>query len=309
MSSTFPPLTAALRGERIALDSRAGRLSCYVAGPESLEGNAAPAPLLLIHSINASGSAYEVKPVFEHFAASRTVYALDLPGFGFSDRSERPYLPRLMTDALLDMVAEIRRRHGEVAIDAMALSLSSEYLARAAQESPSWFRTVALVSPTGFNRIAPRNAAPGTTRGIPWLYRLLTFPLWKLALFRLLTRPGVIRYFLERTWGSQAIDEGLWAYDVLTTRQPGAANAPFYFLGAYLFSADISTVYHALQMPVWMVHGVRGDFVDYRYKAALAAAPNWRFCILQTGALPYFEDAAGFFREYEEFLSAARLRP
>ena len=132
---------------------------------------------------------------------------------------------------------------------------------------------------------------------------MLTFPLWKSALFAGLTRPGVIRYFLERTWGSKQIDEGLWAYDLLTTRAPGAQHAPFYFLSAYLFSADISTLYHQLHMPVWVAHGVRGDFVDYRYKSALATQSNWAFAVYQSGALPYFEQGDSFMRDYDAFLA------
>jgi hypothetical protein len=55
----------------------------------------------------------------------------------------------------------------------------------------------------------------------------------KLTPTRTLTRPGVIRYFLQRTWGSKAIDEDLWRYAVVTTRQPGARNAPFRFFIAH----------------------------------------------------------------------------
>jgi pimeloyl-ACP methyl ester carboxylesterase len=303
-AASRPTLPPALGGERRELDSAAGRLAYYVDAPAlpPADGTAAPSPLLLIHSINASGSAYEMKPLYDHYRRLRPVYALDLPGFGFSNRSQRPYLPRLMTDAVRAMTVEIRRQNGNAPVDALALSLSSEYLARAAVEVPSDFRRLGLVSPTGFNRLLPRNGPPGSDRGIAWLYRVLTVPLWRSALFGLLTRPAVIRYFLERTWGSKQIDEGLWAYDLLTTRQPGAANAPFYFLSAFLFSADISRVYDGLTMPVWMVHGVRGDFVDFRYKAVLAAAKNWRFSVLPTGALPYFEEPAEFIRQFDAFL-------
>ncbi len=109
-------LPAAVSGERRDLASKAGRLSYYFAGDEKAD------PLLLIHSINAAGSAYEVRPLYEHYRKSRAVYALELPGFGFSDRSERAYTPRLMTDAVLAMVAEIQRRHGGRPIDVLALS-------------------------------------------------------------------------------------------------------------------------------------------------------------------------------------------
>jgi hypothetical protein len=59
-------------------------------------------------------------------------------------------------------------------------------------------------------------------------------------------------FFLEKTWGSKQIDEPLWQYDILTTRQPGAKHAPLYFLSALLFGADMMRVHDALQIPVWM---------------------------------------------------------
>ncbi len=295
MTPTLPP---AVSGDRFEFDSRAGRLSVYVAGQGP--------PLLLVHSINASASAAEVRPLHEHYRATRTVFSIDLPGYGFSDRSDRVYTPRLMTDALHATVEQIRLRCGAGPIDALAVSLSCEYLARAAAEAPASFRTVALVSPTGFSGRRSWRAAPGTTRGIPWLYRALRGPRpgWRGALFRGLTRPGVIRYFLRRTWGSHAIDEGLMAYDVLTTRQPGAVNAPLYFLSAYLFSADIHNVYEQLTMPVWMPHGVRGDFTDFRNKKIVDGRSNWRFSVYPTGALPYFEIPERFCADYDRLLAA-----
>jgi hypothetical protein len=114
----------------------------------------------------------------------------------------------------------------------------------------------------------------------------------------------VIRYFLRRTWGAQEIDEALWAYDVITTRQPGAEHAPLCFLAAELFSADIHTVYEQLAMPVWMSHGVRGDFTDYRGKVIVEGRPNWRFSVFPTGALPYFEVPSSFCEAYDTFLAS-----
>ena len=302
--SSVPTLPPALSGERVEIDSMAGRLSFYVAGPADGAGALADrTPLLLLHSINASGSAYEVRPLYEHYRSQRPVYAPDLPGFGFSERSDRPYLPRLMTDAVHAMVAEIQRVHGDAPIDIIGVSLSSEYAARAAQEAPERFRSVALVSPTGFNRGAPFNGPPGSHRGLAWLRRVFFNPLWSDGLYRWLTKRRVIRYFLKKTWGSAQIDEGLLDYDVLTTRQHGSKFAPYWFVSAYLFSADITRVYQSLTMPVWMVHGVRGDFIDYRHKSAYAGLPNWTFDVMPTGALPYFERGDEFVASYDAFLS------
>jgi len=270
-------------------------LNCYVAG----DG----APLLLVHSVNASGSAAEVRPLFEHYSATRTVYALDLPGYGFSDRSDRDYSPRLMTDALHAVAAQIRRRHGTQPLDAMALSLSCEFLARAAGEQPQHWGRLALVSPTGFQGHRRRRGPAGSTLGLAWLHRLLSRPLWAQPLFNALTKPAVIRYFLKRTWGSPRIDETLWAYSVISAAQPGARFATLHFLAANLFSADIHTVYERLRQPVWVAHGVRGDFTDYRSLRIINTRPNWQVQALQTGALPYFEVPAEFIAAMDAFLA------
>lgn len=296
---TSPPLPAAVSGERFEFDSAAGRISAYVAGQGP--------PLLLVHSINAAGCAAEVRPLHEHYRATRTVFTVDLPGFGFSERSDRPYTPRLMTDALHAVAGQIHRRCGKAPFDALALSLSAEFLARAATESAADYRSLALVSPTGFIGKTPRRGPPGSTRGLPWLHSALRGPgdVWGGPLFRGLTRPGVVRYFLARTWGSKAIDEALWAYDVLTTRQPGAEYAPLAFLSADLFSADIHTVYEQLALPVWVTMATQGDFTDYRGRAIVEGRPNWRFSKIEGGALPYFEAPGAFAAAYDDFLRLA----
>lgn len=280
-----------LNAERITY----GDLSCFVAG--------SGAPLLLVHSVNAAASASEVRPLFEHFRATRTVFAVDLPGYGFSDRSDRAYTPRLMTDALHATVAQIHARCGPGPVDALAVSLGCEFLARAAGERPADYRRLALVSPTGLNGLAARRGQPGATRAVPGLHRVLSVPLWGEPLFRALTRPGVVRYFLERTWGSKAIDETMWADAVATARVPGAHHAPLHFLGAGLFSADVLSLYENLSQPVWASHGVRGDFTDYRGKVHLQGRANWRFTEYDSGAMPFFEHTRSFCAELATFLN------
>ena len=264
--------------------------------------------MVLIHSINAAGSSYEVRPIYEHFAKERPVFAIDLPGFGFSDRSDRPYTPRLMTDAIHAAVDYIFGLFGEIPLDALAVSLSSEFLARAASERPEDFRTLAFISPTGFDRRAPYTDAPGSTRANPTFYRVLRFPLWDERFFRLLTSRWSIRYFLEKTWGSKNIDEGMLDYDYATTHQTGARFAPYYFVSGYLFSGDITTVHESLNMPIWLSHGVKGDFQDYSFAETIKSRGNWTVTTFQTGALPHFEARAAFLSAYSEYLSQATAR-
>jgi pimeloyl-ACP methyl ester carboxylesterase len=293
-------LPAPVSGQRHEIGSPVGRLAYYSAGPE-IPGKFPP--LLLIHSINAAGSAYEIKPLYEHYRQSRRVYALELPGFGHSQRGAREYTVRMMTDAILIAVREIQNDHGRGPIDALAVSLSSEFLARAVTEAPLAFRSAALVSPTGFRSRDANSSQRNGTRGKPGLRAFLEFPLWSGGLFRLLTSRASIRYFLNKTWGSRAIDEGLLEYDYLTTHQPGAQHAPYYFVSGFLFSEDITRIYHSLTLPVWMSHGVRGDFVDYTNKKQVEGRANWTIRVFDTGAMPHFEAEAEFIAAYDAFLA------
>jgi pimeloyl-ACP methyl ester carboxylesterase len=293
-------LPAPVSGQRHEIGSPVGRLTWYSAGPETDGGLP---PLLLVHSINAAGSAYEVKPLYEHYRQSRTVYALELPGFGHSERGKREYTVRMMTDAILTAVKEIQNVHDRSPIDALAVSLSSEFLARAVTEMPLAFRSVALVSPTGFSGKAANAKWRDGTRGMPWLHAFFEFPPWSAAFFRLLTSPASIRYFLRKTWGSDNFDRGLAEYDYHTTHQSGAQHAPYYFVSGYLFSEDIIRIYHLLTLPVWMSHGVRGDFVDYSKKTLVQGRANWTIQVFPTGAMPHFEAEDAFVHAYDVFLA------
>lgn len=297
-------MTPAVAAERREIEGPTGRVSYYTAGPEESQLR----PLLLVHSVNAAASAFEMQPLFEHYRQQRHVYALDLPGFGFSQRGDRDYTPRLMTDAVVSLAAEIRRVHGGQRLDAMAVSLGSEFLARAAAERADDYASVALVSPTAFNGTAPRRGPPGSNRGMPGLYRFFTFPLWSKAFYTLLTSRASIGFFMRKTFGSRHVPPALIDYAWCTSHQPGARHAPYRFVSGYLFSGDIFGVYESLPMPVWMVHGVRGDFQDYRLTRLVKDRDNWLVQVFETGALPQFELLEAFLQGYDAFLERAAAR-
>ncbi|MET3482555.1 alpha/beta hydrolase [Methylobacterium sp. 1973] len=289
-----------------ALPGRHERLRTRRAGEISLYGSteAEGVPLLLIHSINAAANAYEVRPLYLRYRGTRPVYALDLPGFGFSERSRRRYTPRLMVEAIHAAVDEIRHRHGGWAIDALAVSLSASYLARASLERSDAYRSLALISPTGLDGRLSGDGPPDGHRGRDWLRDALDRPPLGRPLFdALVTRPSM-RFFLQKTFGLSDIDEGLLAYDYASAHQPGAEHAPWCFISGHLFPTDATRLYERLRLPVWMVHGTRGDFVDYRLAPRVADRPNWRVETLPTGAFPHFEQPAAVAAGYDAFLAS-----
>jgi pimeloyl-ACP methyl ester carboxylesterase len=285
-----------LSGSTVLVDTAAGPVAVHTAGSGP--------PLLLVHSVNAAASAAELRPLHEHYAKTHTVFSPDLPGYGATARPDRLYTPRLMTDALHGVARHIRSQFANQAVDALALSLSCEFLARAAREAPGDYRSLALVSPTGLSGSRPRRGPAGSTAAMPRLHRALKW--FGPGLFALLTRPQVIRFFLRKTWGGPTIDQQMFEEAVATARVSGAEHAPLSFLSGALFSKDILSVYESLSLPVWMCHGVRGDFTDYRQKVTLAGLPNWQMKVFPTGALPHFECLSKFCAALDEHLAASR---
>lgn len=290
----FALLPDALRGERRSCTRRAGPITYYAKGSGT--------PVLLIHSINAAASACEVRPIWEAAPADWCVYAPDLPGFGHSDRSDRRYHRDLYVDAILDMLDEIELRHGSTPVSALALSLSCEFLARAALRAPARLSSLALVTPTGFQKGSSRLTGPaGGTREFRGVHRFVTLPLLRDALWSALVSRVSMRYFLEKTFGSKAIDEGLLAYDYASAHQPGAQHAPFAFVSGRLFSADIRRVYGALELPILMAQATKGDFADFSEAHWVDSLPNWTRQSYPTGALVHFEQPEAFMAHLQDF--------
>lgn len=289
------PLPLALKADLHMLSGDSGRIAVYA-------GGSGP-PILLVHSVNALASAAEIRPLFEALRLDHSVYALDLPGYGLSDRLPRAYSVGDMCSAIQQVAQWTAAQHPGQPLQAMGVSLSCEFVARVAKQTPDLFAALALVSPTGFRGGKSLRQPEGSTFFMPGFDQFLRRPGpgWGRFLFRQLSRPSVVRYFLRRTWGGRQIDETLWAYAVGMAHAPNAEQAPLSFLSGGLFSADMHTVYESLRLPVWVVHGTRGDFTDYRALDLVRHRANWQVTVMQAGAMPYFEDMAAFMAAYRVF--------
>ncbi|BDP42373.1 alpha/beta hydrolase [Deinococcus aetherius] len=273
--SPAPALRPALSGERRFLDLPGIGRVAYYADPRG-DGR----PLVLTPSVNAAASAYEMKPLWDAYAGTRPLYALEWPGFGSSDRPDVPYTPELMTSALAALVSQLG---GDV--DVVALSLGSEFAARAALSEPH-IRTLALISPSGLGASRGTQQASAEDDG-QRLYRRLRAvgtPLY--ALLR--TRPS-IELFLARSFRGP-VDQGLVEYSLETTRQPGARNAPLYFISGQLFTPDAyRDLYSRLGVPTLVLYD-RDGFVSFDRLPEFASRPGVRAVRIEgTDGLPHFE--------------------
>lgn len=258
----YPKLPPAVDAPLSTFTTQSGIKTAYYADT-SAEGP----PLVLIHSINAAPSAYEIKPLFEFYQGKRPVYALELPGFGQSDRSRRRYSPQLFAQTITDFLTQVV---GEPA-DVLALSLSCEFAAIAAKNSPDNVASLVFVSPTGLSKVDVAALIPGK-----FIHGLLTIPLLDEALFDRLTRQGTIRYYLDQSFVGDAPDDFI-DYAFTSAHQPDARHAPLYFLSGQLFSARVADdVYTKLTVPVLMIYDEDPNVNFERLPALLAANANWQ---------------------------------
>jgi hypothetical protein len=241
------------------------------------------------------------QPLFERYATRRPTLALELPGFGTSQRGRLPYSPQMMVQSVLRAALHFRALGFTQPIDVLAISLSCEFVAMAVLEQPSWFRSVALVSPTGLESGREEHFDNGRTKDKPWLRRLIGAPIGE-PLFRMLATPASMRWFLERTWGSPVIDEGLLAYGHISARRPGARHAPAAFIGGTLFTQGIAERYALIAPPVWLAHGVRGEFADFGGLSRIGPPAHWSWDTFGTGAMQQLEAPRLFIARYDAFV-------
>lgn len=252
------------------------------------------APVVLIHSINAAASSYEMRPLFEAFRGKRPVYALDLPGFGRSKRGDREYSADLYSRAIERFIIDVASPKG-VPVDAVALSLSSEFLARTANRAPELFQSLTLLSPTGFDG-RHRGSSPIGLRA-----KLLKLPGVSDALFAALGTTASVRYFLQKSF-TKAPDEGLVKYaHESATKVPGGKYAPLTFLSGSLFTPDAEkSLYGALKVPTRVVYDqdpyTRFDRLDAvcQSNPKVTAAP-----VRPSRGMAHFEHTAAVVSEIE----------
>ncbi|KGE03015.1 alpha/beta fold hydrolase [Pseudohaliea rubra] len=262
--------------------SGCGRLSYYSDAPDAGSGGNGT-PILLLHSINAAPSAYEMKPLFEHYRGQRPVYALELPGFGQSERRDRRYDAQLFADAISSFVDEVIGRPTDV----VALSTTAEFAARGSLATTA-IRSLVLISPTGLRDRPP----PGPTAQRR-LMRFFQLPGVGAGLYRALTVKPSVRYFLNMGFTGKA-PEDLVSYAHRTTQQPGARHAPFYFLSMQLFTADaVNALYRQVKVPVLVLYDDDPNISFERLPEVLDACPDWRAERIEpTLGLPHWEQPA-----------------
>jgi pimeloyl-ACP methyl ester carboxylesterase len=185
-------------------------------------------PLVFAHGIGAGVSSFMWRKNFDALARDFRVYALDLLGFGFSDKpANAPYSADLYVELISDFIREIV---GPPAL-VVASSLGAAYSVRVADEHPELVSALVCIAPTGADYLRAR---PGMTGAA--FYGLLQSPVLGTSFHNVMTSERSISDYARTQlfYDPARVTKRLIAQYYANSHQPGAQNAINAFLSGYL---------------------------------------------------------------------------
>ena len=247
---------------------------------------------MLVHGIHAAASSFEMRGIFEPLSQQHRVYAIDLLGFGKSERPATTYSGASYRDLIGNFIGNVV----EAPVTLVASSLSAAYAVALARSRPSLIERLVLISPTARTQTGPVGRVFGA---------LLRLPLVGPAAFNALVSHMSMRRFLERVYADDTlIDEPLLGQQWATSHMPNARRAPAAFVAGQL-DLPVESDARPIEAPILVVRGSEMGIGRQLTEAELRAlGPNVTIeTIPGVGQLPHDEAPERFVEIVEAWLA------
>ena len=237
------PDDSALGGEAHFFRWKHGRVFYKTSGAE----NPGP-PLVFIHGVGAGASSFMWRKNFDDLARDFRVYALDLLGFGFSDK---PAAASYSADLYVGLITDFIRDVAGYPVNIIASSLGAAYAIRVADEHPELINSMVLNGPAGSDAL---NRRPGMA-GVAF-YGLLQSPVLGTSFYNVMASERSIRDYARDHlfYDHHRVTNRFVANLYATSHQAGAQHAIAAFLAGYL-NTDTQSPFSRLTQPVLLVWG------------------------------------------------------
>jgi len=254
------PDDSALGGEARFFDWKYGRIFYRTAGT----GHPGP-PLVFIHDVGAGSSSFMWRKNFDVLARDFRVYAVDLLGFGFSDKpSTAPYSADLYVDLITDFIREVTGYPANI----VASSLGAAYTIRVADEHSELVKSMVLNAPTGADKL---NTRPGMSGAA--FYGLLQSPVLGTSFYNVMASERSIRDYSRKRlfYDHRRVTNRVVANFYATSHQQGAQHAIAALLSGYL-NTDTFAAFSRLTQRVMLVWGQQNQTTPVAQAVALLEA-------------------------------------
>jgi pimeloyl-ACP methyl ester carboxylesterase len=237
------PDDSALGGQAHFYSWKHGRVFYKASGLE----NPGP-PLVFIHGVGAGASSFMWRKNFDELAKDFRVYALDLLGFGFSDK---PAVASYSADLYVELITDFIREVSGYPANIIASSLGAAYAIRVADEHPELIKSMILNGPAGTDALNRRPGMAGAA-----FYGLLQSPVLGTSFYNVMASERSIRDYARDNlfYDHRRVTDRLVTNLYATSHQSGAQHAIAAFLSGYL-NTDTRSPFSRLTQPVVLVWG------------------------------------------------------
>lgn len=259
-------------------------------------------PLLLIHGLNPGGSSHEMEVFFNYYRNNRTVYSLDLLGFGASERPNIEYNSNIYVKQIKDFLNHIKIKYDK-APDVICLGQTTEFLVAIAESEPELVNKLVLISPTGLENNVDRMKL-ALNKAVISMFKL---PIVGQGMFNLMTSKTILKQYLSN---KIFVEPRNLSYLMLqqyyhTTHVQGAKNAPSYAVAGELIIENLFQKYLNMKVGSLIIHGQNG-ITGSKFNA-VPTVVNENDCIESkviqyTGFLPHIEKTEKVFGCTDKFL-------
>ena len=261
-------------------------------------------PVLMLHGVYEGASSYEWRKNFDSLSEHFNVYALDLLGFGLSDKPRIDYTGQKYIEQISQFIREVIKEPCAV----VASSLSSAYAVQAASDLPDLVQSLILVCPTGLRRLSKE---PGAKTELA--YQLLHAPLVGTTVHNALTSVASLRFYLmnQTYFDPSYVDDEMIEHYFTVSHQYGSQNAPPAFISGLLNHGVAETFPALTQKTIRIIWGREARMTPLSdAEAFLAANARAELSVFdKSGLLPQDEQAQGFNRLVVELLTEDEPRP
>ena len=206
-------------------------------------------PLLLLHDLTTGSSSYEFCKIIDELAEKHEVYAVDLLGYGLSDKPNITYTSYLYVQSIIDFIKNVIGKKTDI----LATGDSSSIAVMCAHNDGEVIDRIVLINPQSINQL---NRIPSKRTKL--LKLLIDTPVLGTFVYNMLTTKEAFRkLFAEKYfYNSGMISEGILEAYREASHQPDC-NAKYTF-ASYMGRYMNTNVVHALKQidhSIYVIYG------------------------------------------------------
>ena len=246
------------------------------------------APLLLLHSLTIGSSHREFFKNIDELSKKYTVYALDLPGYAYSDKPKITYTAFIYASFINKFITDVV---GEPC-SAIAANGSGMFLVIAAKLFPENIRKLLLISPSGIN-------TPMAEDKDIFKRTLKETPLIGESIYTLNSSKQRIKKFLSKDgfFAPDIIDDEIinnFHYPALGTNED--ARYPYASFVTNYMNMDIVSYYSHITLPVYVIWGEYNEINPLKNMNFLKTLKpeNQYFVFKEAKLFPHIENSKEF---------------